>query len=78
MLRAGPGATYEPKGRLLAGDSFLVAGERCRRDFGRMLCSDDGRWVFVERVFPPEGGMGDQRKGWVNGSYIRAVGCPFR
>lgn len=78
MLRAGPSTAYEAKGRLLPGDFFLVAGERCRKDFGSMLCSEDGRWVFVERVFPPQGGTADPRQGWVNGGFIRYVGCPFR
>src|ERR1700744_5998836 len=56
-LRTGPGARFAPVGKLLPHDFLYVGTEQCRNDFGRLLCSENGEWVFVEKVVSRGGGQ---------------------
>lgn len=75
-LRVGPAATYKQIGTLFPSDFLYVGTELCRADFGAMLCSNHGRWIFVEAVKRFKNFSNMNLKGWANSSLIRQVQCP--
>ena len=73
-VRSGPGTDYNVLGKVHLSDFLYVGTERCRNDFGPTLCSEDGRWVFVEEVRKQSKVF--VLKGWIKNSLIRQVTCP--
>jgi hypothetical protein len=69
-IRKGPGVGYPVSGKALPSDFLFIGTEKCRDDFGPLLCSSTGDWVFVEEV------AGSNLKGWVRSSLVRTVTCP--
>jgi hypothetical protein len=74
-VRMGPDTSYEPIGKLLPTDFLYVGTEQCRNDFGPMLCSENGEWVFVEEVIA-FGRTKKPIKGWAYNKLVRPIACP--
>jgi hypothetical protein len=69
-IREGPGVGFPMRGKAIPSDFLYVGTEKCRDEFGALVCSPDASWVFVEEV------AGSKLKGWARGSLIRTVTCP--
>lgn len=75
-LRTGPAPTYPVIGKVAPADFLYVGTEECRDDFGKLLCSKGGAWLFVEQVVPFKRGSDVKKlKGWANGQLIRQIQC---
>ncbi len=57
-------------GKALLTDFLYVGTEKCRDDFGPLLCSSTEDWVFVEKI------AGSKMKGWTRGHLIRTITRP--
>ncbi len=74
MLRSGPGAHFDPLHTIAPSDLLTVGTERCRSDFGSLLCSEAGDWVFIEAVTKLNT-RNVTAKGWANAKLIRQIAC---
>ena len=66
-----PGVDYPMRGKAIASDFLYIRTEKCRDEFGPLLCSPDESWVFVEEI------AGSKLRGWARGTLIRSVTCPL-
>ena len=74
-LRSGPASTFEDLAHALPSDFLYVGTEKCRSDFGKLHCSADGKWIFVESVTSKR--FGERKaKGWASAGLIRQIACP--
>lgn len=73
-VRSGPGITFQILGKAYPNDFLYVGTEKCRSDFGPLLCSNNHQWVFVEEISGRA--VSSKLKGWVRESLIRQVNCP--
>lgn len=70
VLRQGPSPAFAPEGSVTPSDFLYLDTAQCRSDFGKLRCSRNGAWVFVEKV------AGSTKKGWANAKLVRSIACP--